>query len=51
MTAGTAAVNIRAYPCRQAVFEQAKAEMESALGKHIESLLQKSKPISKGKAA
>ena len=32
-------------------FEQAKADMEIALGKHIESLLQESRPASKGHAA
>jgi predicted RNase H-like HicB family nuclease len=32
-------------------FEQAKADMESALGKHIESLLERSRPVSKGQAA
>jgi predicted RNase H-like HicB family nuclease len=34
-----------------ATFEQAKAEMESALGQHIRSLLETSRPISKGQAA
>jgi predicted RNase H-like HicB family nuclease len=32
-------------------FEKAKAEMESALGKHIESLLEENREISPGKAA
>jgi predicted RNase H-like HicB family nuclease len=32
-------------------FEQAKADMESALGKHIEWLLEKSRPVTKGQAA
>jgi hypothetical protein len=32
-------------------FEQAKADMEIALGKHIESLLQNSGSASKGRAA
>jgi predicted RNase H-like HicB family nuclease len=32
-------------------FEQAKAEMEFALGKHIESLLERSRPIIQGQAA
>jgi len=32
-------------------FEQAKAEMELALGKHIESLLETSRAVSKGQAA
>jgi predicted RNase H-like HicB family nuclease len=38
--------------CVQAVnFEQAKANMESALGEHIESLLQQSKLMVKEQAA
>jgi hypothetical protein len=32
-------------------FEQAKAEMEFALGKHIESLLERSRPMDRGQAA
>jgi predicted RNase H-like HicB family nuclease len=32
-------------------FEKAKAEMESALGKHIESLLERSRPMLKEEAA
>jgi len=32
-------------------FEHAKADMEFALGKHIESLLKRSTPMSKGQAA
>ena len=32
-------------------FEQVKADMASALGKHIESLLEKSRPIVNGQAA
>jgi hypothetical protein len=32
-------------------FEQTKADMELALGKHIESLLEKSRPVSKRQAA
>jgi predicted RNase H-like HicB family nuclease len=32
-------------------FEHAKAEMELALGKHIESLLETSRPVIKGQAA
>lgn len=32
-------------------FEQAKAAMEFALGKHIESILENSSPINKGQAA
>jgi hypothetical protein len=32
-------------------FEQAKSDMEIALGKHIESLLQESRSASKGHAA
>jgi predicted RNase H-like HicB family nuclease len=32
-------------------FEQAKADMESALGKHIESLLERTRPVTKGQAA
>jgi predicted RNase H-like HicB family nuclease len=32
-------------------FEHAKAEMEFALGKHIESLLERTRPILKGQAA
>lgn len=32
-------------------FEQAKSDMEIALGKHIESLLQESRSLSKGHAA
>jgi predicted RNase H-like HicB family nuclease len=34
-----------------ATFEQAKAEMESALGQYIRSLLETSRPIGKGRAA
>jgi predicted RNase H-like HicB family nuclease len=34
-----------------ATFEHAKAEMESALGEHIRSLLKTSRAISKGQAA
>ena len=32
-------------------FEQAKADMESALGKYIEKLLERSTPMTKGRAA
>jgi predicted RNase H-like HicB family nuclease len=32
-------------------FEQAKADMEFALGKHIESLLERSRPMTKEQAA
>jgi predicted RNase H-like HicB family nuclease len=32
-------------------FEQAKSDMEFALGKHMESLLQQSRPIMKEQAA
>lgn len=32
-------------------FEQAKADMESALGKYIEKLLERSRPTTKGRAA
>jgi predicted RNase H-like HicB family nuclease len=32
-------------------FEQAKAELELALGKHIESLVERSRPAAKGEAA
>jgi predicted RNase H-like HicB family nuclease len=32
-------------------FEQAKSDMETALGKHIESLLHESQSASKGQAA
>jgi predicted RNase H-like HicB family nuclease len=32
-------------------FEQAKADLEFALGKYIESLLERSRPTSKGQAA
>jgi len=32
-------------------FEQAKAEMESALGKYIESLLERTTPMTIGQAA
>ncbi len=32
-------------------FEQAKADLEFALGRHIESLLEKSRPIAKAQAA
>jgi hypothetical protein len=32
-------------------FEQVKVEMEFALSKHIESLLERSRPISHGQAA
>jgi predicted RNase H-like HicB family nuclease len=32
-------------------FEQAKADMEFALGKYIESLLERGRPVSKGQAA
>jgi predicted RNase H-like HicB family nuclease len=32
-------------------FEQAKADMESALGKHIESLLERSRLMDMGQAA
>jgi hypothetical protein len=32
-------------------FEQAKADMEFALGKHIESLLDRSRPMTKEQAA
>ena len=32
-------------------FEQAKSDMEIALGKHIESLLHESRSVSKGHAA
>ena len=32
-------------------FEQAKADMESALGKYIESLLERSRPMSKVQVA
>jgi predicted RNase H-like HicB family nuclease len=34
-----------------ATFEHAKAEMESALGEHIRSLLETSRAVSKGQAA
>ena len=42
------------YPAisvQSATFEQAKAAMEFALGKHIESVLENSRPIDKGQAA
>ena len=32
-------------------FEQVKADMEFALGKYIESLLERSRPVTKGQAA
>ena len=32
-------------------FEHAKADMECALGKHIQSLLERSRPMTKGQAA
>lgn len=32
-------------------FEQAKADLESALGKHVEALLERSRPVTKSEAA
>ena len=45
-SSGHPAISIQA-----GTFEQAKADMESALGKHIESLLERSRPRTKGQAA